>query len=64
MKELFKKDEFTAYGRREGATYTVEIRDQNENIKAYRWFNDADKSADSYVPVKFRDMIQMAIWKA
>lgn len=64
MKELFRKNEYTAYGRREGASYTVEIRDTCGNIKAYKWFRDSDKNADAYVPVKFADMIQQAIYKA
>ena len=63
MKDLFTEGTYTARGTRKGATYSVEIVDANGTIVAYRWFNDATKNADKYVPAKFYDMIHTAISK-
>lgn len=61
MKELFKDGKYTAFGRREGASYTVEVRDQDGTPVAWRWFRDTDKTAGANVPAKFYDMIRKAV---
>ena len=64
MKKLFSEGNYTAYGKREGATYTVEIRDNMENIKAWKWFNNESKTAGENVPYAFYDMIKKAVYRA
>lgn len=61
MKRLFTEGQYEVYGRREGATYTVEVRDTDGTPIAWKWFRAEDKAADEHVSWKFRDMIRKAI---